>query len=205
MKTSRKIFCWIIVFAMFLTIMAPVFAATEYGMTWEISDDGVLTITGVGDMRSIPWESQAETVTKIVIGEGIRTIRERAFLECTNLREIVLPSTLQVIEGYAFGSKHFVEFHIPASVAEIAYSAFRECKNLERFVVDSENPYFASDSFGVIYSKDMSMLLYAPPAIQGSYTIPGTVKSVGGEYSYSYPHISTGYDRDVRAEFRAFK
>ena len=64
MKTSRKIFRWIIVFAMFLTLMAPVFAATDYGITWEISEDGVLTISANGELKQNPWVDDAEKVKK---------------------------------------------------------------------------------------------------------------------------------------------
>lgn len=52
--------------------------------------------------------------------------------------------------------------------------------------VDEENPYFCSVD-GVLYSKDMSILIWCPPSKTGnSFTIPNSVKVIApGAFEYS--------------------
>ncbi len=204
MKTSRKIFRWFTVFAMFLILMAPVFAAEDYGITWELSDDGILTVTGAGELNAAPWESQAEKIKKVIIGEGITRIGKDAFFSCSNLEEVVIPESVVKIDGFAFRSPALKQVFLPAGVKEIDHSSFRSCKNLERIDVSPDNLCFASDSFGVVYTKDMTMLLIAPAGLTGSYTIPGNVQSVGGVYEYTYP-VGIGLsDQMMEVEYSAF-
>lgn len=187
MKTSRKIFCWIIVFAMFLTIMAPVFAATDYGITWDISEDGVLTISAYGELKQNPWVDDAEKVKKIIISEGVTVLGDHAFCACENLEEVILPEGLEKIGDHVFPrSPYFKEIYFPASVTQIDSTAFFSCNALERIVVSPDNPYYTTDDRGVLYNKDMTFLLCAPQGLTGSYTIPDTVKHIGGNYVRRY-------------------
>ena len=60
----------------------------------------------------------------VVIPEGVEVIHEGAFAQCS-MRSITLPSTLRVIEGFAFfGVKQLQEITIPAGCREIGASAF---------------------------------------------------------------------------------
>lgn len=187
MKTFRRFFRWIIVFAMFISIMAPVHAAQDYGMTWEISEDGVLTISCQGKISSAPWLEYAEEIRKVIVLEGTTSLGENVFSHCPSLEEVVLPDTLREIRDYAFyGLPKLKSVFIPASVEMIFDSSFLSCNNLERIDVSPENPYFSSDSSGVLFSKDKSFLLIAPYGISGTYSIPDTVKSVGGTYRFLY-------------------
>ncbi len=204
MTTFRRIFRWIIVFAMFISIMAPVHAAQDYGMTWEISEDGVLTISGAGEMNAKPWASEAEKVTKVIIGEGITSICENAFMSCVNLEEIQIPDSVLSIAYEITNSSKLKQVFLPAGVVKLDGGAFWSCPNLEHIDVSEDNLYFTNDSFGVVYSKDMSMLLIAPPALQGSYSIPESVKSVGGIYQYSYPSHNILWDIEVEESYSGF-
>ena len=188
MKTSRLFVRIFLVFAMFLLLMAPVFAATDYGFHWEISEDGVLTISGGGKMEVNvpPWEKQADQIRKVVIGEGFTELEGAIFQKCENLEEILFPQSLRVIPSFIADSPALKRVYIPAGVVKLHPKAFYNCDNLERIDVDPENPVFASDNMGVVYSKDMTMLLMAPEGLRGSYIIPSNVYSVGGKYQYEY-------------------
>lgn len=57
---------------------------------------------------------------KIELEKGVQRIEAYAFLECDNLRSIVLPNTLEFIDDYAFmGLKQLQNLVIPESVTEI--------------------------------------------------------------------------------------
>ena len=72
------------------------------------------------------------------------------------------------IGGHAFrGCEKITSISIPSTVRSITYyledSPFSGCAELSTFSVDASNGYFAS-SKGILYSKDMSVLVCCPPA-----------------------------------------
>ena len=74
---------------------------------------------------------------------------------------------------------------IPKTVTAIVSSAFTY-SDIKRIIVDEENPNYASDGFGVLFSKDMTTLIRACCSFDaGNYTVPGTVKSIGSEAFHS--------------------
>lgn len=64
-------------------------------VTWELSNDGTLTISGTGDMygssdygsSGVPWDSQSWD-KKIIIKDGVMSIGEDAFMWCRSLASI---------------------------------------------------------------------------------------------------------------------
>ena len=77
------------------------------GVSWTLSDTGILAISYTGgemgehpgEMTSHPWtETRADDVRKVVISEGVTTICEEAFAGCTNLTEITVPASMEIIE-----------------------------------------------------------------------------------------------------------
>ena len=61
-------------------------------LTWTLDDEGLLTISGTGDMTERPWETEA--VKRVVIEEGVTGIASYAFNGCANLEAVTLPSSL---------------------------------------------------------------------------------------------------------------
>lgn len=103
-------------------------------VTWEITADGVLTIEGnrsVQPKKTYIWWDYGDTVTKVVIGEGITNVPEYAFRGMASLREVSLSNTVTTIEERAFaGCPALTTVTIPASVTMIETSAFSHCKAL---------------------------------------------------------------------------
>lgn len=67
--------------------------------------------------------------------------------------------------------------NIPKSVTRIYYAGLKH-STLEYINVDKENPKFASDENGILYSKDFSVLYTCPNALQtDELIIPDSVKS----------------------------
>ncbi len=67
-----------------------------------VYDDGTLTITGTGAMydysyesgSTAPWYQERNSITRVVIGEGVTYIGNRAFYNLTNLTTITIPTSL---------------------------------------------------------------------------------------------------------------
>ena len=141
------------------------------------------------------------SLKSITIPEGVTWIRKAAFVECNQLETVNFPSTLQVIDSEAFcycyslteitipdgvtqiGSWAFenctglVSVRIPASVTSLDY-AFYDCSSLTGIWVDENNPNYSSDSFGVLYNKDKTVLEELPGGFEGEYVIPEGVREI---------------------------
>ena len=132
-------------------------------LNWELRNDGLLTITGSGEMTNYylegddddmrpPWLHEDIKVTNIVFNGNITSIGNNAFC-FTSIKDIT----------------------IPASVSEIYYSALKYIDTLEQIYVESGNTVFASDDSGVLFNKDKTSLITAPAKLSGTYTVPTSV------------------------------
>lgn len=110
--------------------------------SWSLTD-GVLTIAGSGAMTdytgndNAPWHDQAASITSIVISDGITTIGEAAFYECSKAVTVSIPATVSSIGKYAFAECHSVtEVMLPNSVTELPYAAFANCTSMTSIQCD---------------------------------------------------------------------
>lgn len=105
-----------IVISLFTIIPIHGSAATEYeavgasggsigNCRWSY-DDGTLTISGDGSMYEYYWNGWEKTikdsVTTVIIEEGVTDIRARAFRKFNNLTEITIPKSVKQIGEDAF-------------------------------------------------------------------------------------------------------
>jgi len=73
-------------------------------VTWTVSDDGVLTIRGTGDMYD--YDSNGESpftgsIETIIIEPGVTSIGAHAF-QCYGVTSVTVPSTVTKIGDFAF-------------------------------------------------------------------------------------------------------
>lgn len=137
-----------------------------------------LTISGSGAMNDYsnysnfsPWKSYAGNILKVVIGngvtsignyafddcseikivvlpDGVTSIGRGAFRKCTNLSSVKMPQGLQTIGAYAFYScKNLIEATIPNSVTSIGSDAFEYCKSLSRVILPNQLKKIENNTF----------------------------------------------------------
>lgn len=195
---KRKIASIILALAMILSLIpGTVFAgegagsvpadALAYGtcgengdnLTWSLSQDGTLTISGTGAMGyQTPWMSYKDSIKSLVIEEGVTTVGQSAFFGCDQLTSVTLPTSLEKIEAQAFRScAGLKEITIPAGVSEIDTCAFADCSALVEIKVDSKNTAFMAQE-GVLFSGDLSELIVWPAGKTGAYDIPAETRTV---------------------------
>lgn len=103
-----------------------------------LSDDGILTISGEGNMKnwkrtyySSDWHKNKGKVIKIVIEEGVTNIGDNAFEDCSRLTRISIPSSVTSIgDGAFYCADSLKKVNIPEGVTSIGDEAFRECTGL---------------------------------------------------------------------------
>ncbi|MBP0972880.1 MAG: leucine-rich repeat protein [Oscillospiraceae bacterium] len=97
-------------------------------LTWTLTPDGTLTISGTGEMADRPDFGDKSKIKSIVIGEGVTSIGTFAFVKSQNLTSVTLPDSLTTISGYAFQScTSLTSLTIPAGVTSIGSMIFFHC------------------------------------------------------------------------------
>ncbi len=170
MKNTRKVLAIIMVVAMCCSMFshtafanATTIAEGTAGesVTWKLTDDGVLTISGTGAMNtdwySPPWKEYNESITEVVVEEGVTEIFDTAFCYAENLVTVSIPSTLTYISGWAFYVNYALE---------------------EINVAEANTAYKSID--GILFTEDEKTLV-AYPANKAceEYTIPASVTTIG--------------------------
>lgn len=127
-------------------VYAEVKSGNYYGLAWTLDTaTGCLTVNPTYGFTRVPdyfvghifysdhYETYEDTqITKIVIGDGIKSIGIGAFYKCYALSEIVFPkSGFNAIEKYSFyqaGKQHnsLTHVNLPEGLTEIGESAFEE-------------------------------------------------------------------------------
>lgn len=169
------------------------------------SSTGTLTISGSGAMNDYeygndyPWMDYRDSIQTIVIGDqitqigryaftgtacstikfgkNVRSIGERAFLECRNLNgDLTLPDSVQTIGAGAFQGceKLSGDLTIPDSVQTIGDSAFEFCTGLNGTLTLGKN------------LRTIGKKAFSGCAFTGSLTIPEGVTEIAvGTFSSS--------------------
>lgn len=106
-------------------------------LEWVL-ENGVLRISGTGDMydfdisdAALPWYELGDSVTSIVIEDGVTGIGAYTFWLCFNLKEVTIPASVTEIRTYAFGNCD--------KLTDVYYIGSKA--NWETIVFDDLNPY----------------------------------------------------------------
>ncbi|MCD7745114.1 MAG: leucine-rich repeat protein [Lachnospiraceae bacterium] len=109
------------------------------GVYWQLSEDGVLTISGSGDMMNYsaedesfaPWNNYCSEITSIVIESGVTSIGDYAFMNCTSLTSVTIPNTVTYVGGCSFYQcTSLPSITIPDSVTSMDVYTFMYCTSL---------------------------------------------------------------------------
>ena len=100
-----------------------------------------LTITGNGKMgtyssgssSAAPW---GKAITEVVIENGVTSIGNYAFYNCSKLTSVTIPGSVTAINTYAFGGcSALISITIPDGVTTIGTYAFYNCSNLTSLAI----------------------------------------------------------------------
>lgn len=139
------------------------------------SEAGSLILEGTGEMASCisgkPWDKYVDDIKSITIGEGITNVSDYSF-QSVKATEVTLPSTLKMIDNYAFMYCTKLEkVVIPNSVETLGNSSFEQCFSLKELTLSSLLTEIPNDAF-------------RQTAIT-SLNIPDGIKKIGNRAFYS--------------------
>ena len=189
------------------TNIRPIIPSSICGdnLTWKLTEEGELIIEGTGAMYNYftgeeraPWYEYRESIKSITMKEGITSIGDGAFLECSNVTYINIPEGVTSIGGSAFsycssltsitipkgvtsiGSDTFydcsslVSITIPESVASIGNAAFRGCSSLTAITIPEGVTSIVDNTFALC-SNLTSVTLPEGVTSIGNHTFAGCI------------------------------
>ena len=102
-----------------------------HGLEFTSNHDGTCAVTGIGNCTN----SELIIPEKSPIGDTVTSIGSNAFLECSNLTCITIPSSVTLIGANAFlECGNLTRITIPSSITVIGAGAFDNCVSLEKIV-----------------------------------------------------------------------
>ena len=121
-------------------------------LTWKLTCDGVLTISGSGKMAdyvlSTPWSNHYSSITKIVIGNSVTSIGSGAFMGCNNATSVSIPNSVTFIGNSAFiGCTGLTSINIPNSVTVIESATFAICTGLTQISIPNSVKRIKTQAF----------------------------------------------------------
>lgn len=130
-------------------------------------------------LLTIPETATNEGITYTITGIG-----KQAFYMCEGIIGINLPNTLQTIGDKSFlGCHNLTSVKLPSLVRKIGKWAFMSCARMERIDVDEKNQNFCSVD-GVLFNKDVSILIQCPSGKKGECNIPESVTKISSQAFY---------------------
>ena len=131
---------------------------------------------------------------RVEIPNSVTYIGNCAFFNCISLKSVEIPNSVTYIGQSAFYSCFaLTSVLIPNSVTTIGSDVFESCSRLKKSAYPSSigNPFdygiavrYPTDGIiedGYIWSEDKTGLYYVPLSVEGEYTLPASVASIGND------------------------
>ena len=177
-------------------------------LTWILTQDGTLTISGTGEMGNYsypnpaPWYKNRENIVNAVVTSGVTRIGSEAFSGCSSLTGITIPEGVTSIENGAFRDcSSLTGITIPESVTSIGDSAFYGCSSLTSITLPEGVTGIGEFAFYGCSSLTSVRIPAGVTSIEGaafwgcsslsSITIPESVTSIGWDAFYGYSSLSS--------------
>ena len=175
-------------------------------ITWTY-DAGTLRFSGKGNMNNIsngsrgeraPWyhSDYRDSITNIVIEEGITSVGSWAFISLVNVTTVTIPSTVTVIQPHAFQNCQGIKcMNLPNGLTAIGVDAFLFMDSCEEFKIDDKSdgthPAFYTED-GVLFNNK-TLITYPQGNKRTSYRVPYGTEELGALSFANTPNLQTVY------------
>ena len=159
----------------------PVGGECGTNLTWSLDADGILTVSGTGEMsksQTYPWKEYSDNIKNVIVESGVTSIADSAFSSLPNLTKVTLPDSVTSI-GYACfaGSSSLTEINLPDSITEIGKYSFTS-SGLKNVTLPSNLKKVASNLFSGCRSLESVYIPDSVTEIEGSVFAGSSVKTV---------------------------
>jgi hypothetical protein len=149
---------------------------TAGDLTWKLTSDGTLTISGAGAMPNYEQKTVDYTTdspwfrldfASLVIESGVTTIGNWAFFNCDGMTSVTIPDSVETIGFNAFyHCDGLTGVTIPDSVTTIGSWAFYYCGHLTSVTIPDSVTVIGTQAFdGCGSLKDVIIMATTPPQL----------------------------------------
>ena len=179
-------------------------------ITWVLTEDGTLTISGSGNMKDYssssvaPWYSNRTKILSVVVEPGVESVGNYAFYACLKLASVSLPGGVKSVGQSAFQDcAKLTAVEIPEGVTSIGYRAFYGCSGLTSVTIPEGVTSIGSSAFSGCRSLTSVTIPEGVTSIGSSafdgcssltsVTIPDSVTSIGNSAFYGCSKLKHVY------------
>lgn len=90
---------------------------------------------------------ESQDLINVILPEGIKRIGQRAFFNCTNLKSLNLPNSIEELNFACFNGCALKQVKIPTKLKKIPESAFRDCTSLEEVFIPTNVTTIVRNAF----------------------------------------------------------
>ena len=151
--------------------------ASGDNLTWQITDEHVLSISGSGKMMNFnnpflvnlvaenhPWTPYYPIVKKFVVGDSVTSIGHCALMGLW-VNEVILPNSLISIGNMGLIGIELTELVIPDSVISIGAAAFNSCRAMTSLTIPSSVTIMGENLLSPESLTDIYVSWMTPPDI----------------------------------------
>jgi|GEM_PF-3279531 len=149
------------------------YSGTHGSLSWELDPEtGALTVTGSGQMNAFTgvstaaWRAHANEIQSVTVGDGITTLGNFAFYQCTKLKSVTLPATMSSIGASTFTYSGIEEITLPSGITTVGNYALANCSHLKHIEIPEGVQTIGANAFNGCYRMT-------------SVTLPSTLTEIG--------------------------
>ncbi|MBR2779509.1 MAG: leucine-rich repeat protein [Firmicutes bacterium] len=176
--------------------------------SWTLTKDGVLTVSGTGEMEDFnaerdgntytwagadkypPWHDYLADIRKVVVRQGITKVSHGSFTFCNNLQEVQLPEGLTMLSSSAFAwCEQLESVQLPSSLKTIGFHVFERCSALKTITI----PAGVESIYGNPFPYCISLQSITVEPSNGKYcSVDGVLYTKDLASLYAYPGGKSG-------------
>lgn len=142
---------------------------------WELSDNGLLTVTGTGSIAEFPWKQYSAQIEAVIITDGITAIGTGAFEGCSGVKSLSFPGSARVERNAFSGCTGLKEITVTAGSGAMCDYDAASGQNLPWFQTKGKDLTVKFDR-GV--TAIGSFAFFGAAGVSG-VELPGTLKTIG--------------------------
>lgn len=152
------------------------------------SKEGLLLNKAANTLLQYP---PAKADANFKVPDGITTLGSESFYRVPALTSIDVNQVTTLTEKCLDNNYNLKQFTIPKSLTSIPDGAIADCP-ISKYVVETGHTVFSSDDNGVVFNTDKTkLLLYPTGRTDATYTIPSTVKEIGGSAFFGASNLTS--------------